>query len=90
MADIDDLTPALILSAACFWDPDLRTIPTLVARMSQMAQCKSPILFILVFATGWSFFGNALHVLLFLANPRGTPFICNRLRSSDSQRALLG
>src|SRR2546426_5366524 len=38
MADIDDIATPLTLSAVCFWDPDLRTIPTFVARMSQMAQ----------------------------------------------------
>jgi len=35
--DIDDIATALTLSAACFWDADLRTIPTFIARMSQMA-----------------------------------------------------
>jgi hypothetical protein len=37
IADIDDIATALTLSAACFWDPDFRTILTFVARMSQMA-----------------------------------------------------
>ena len=34
--------------------------------------------------------GSAIQVMLFLENPRGTPLIFNRLRSSDCQRALLG
>ena len=38
IVDIDAIATALTLSAACFWDADLRTIPTFVARMSQMAQ----------------------------------------------------
>jgi hypothetical protein len=38
MADIDDIATTLTLSAVCFWDPDLRAIPTFVAKMSQMAR----------------------------------------------------
>jgi hypothetical protein len=38
MADIDYTATPLTLSAVCFWDSDLRTIPTFVARMSQMAR----------------------------------------------------
>ena len=37
IVDIDAIATALTLSAACFWDADLRTIPTFIARMSQMA-----------------------------------------------------
>ena len=37
VVDTDAIATALILSAACFWDADLRTIPTFIARMSQMA-----------------------------------------------------
>jgi hypothetical protein len=37
IVDIDDIATALTLSAVCFWDTDLRTIPTFIARMSQMA-----------------------------------------------------
>jgi hypothetical protein len=35
MADIDAMTTVLILFAVGFWDDDLCTIPTCIARMSQ-------------------------------------------------------
>jgi hypothetical protein len=43
MADIDDTATPVTLSGICFRDSDLRTIPTFVARMSQMGRDASAI-----------------------------------------------